>query len=242
MSRFWERVRKIPWWGWAFGLLFLALEYGVYRLGALLSVLLGTASRAFSCSIPGIDDLIPLLPAFIVVYLFSYVFWVCGTAAVSLTGRRNFINYLVGLSLAYAVGFLFFVFLPTYMDRTAEGLMEQGSRPGPFNWALGIVYAADGGEKGFNLFPSYHCLTSVCCYLGVRKRPEISRGFRRYSLIMAVLICLSTLLTKQHYFLDAAGGAGIAVLCHALICRLDPGKRAAGEQPDPTVGTNHMPF
>ena len=48
----------------------------------------------------------------------------------------------------------------------------------------------------FNLFPSYHCLISTYCYLGVRKQPEISRGFRIYSLVMAALIGLSTLLTK----------------------------------------------
>ena len=32
MRRFAERVREIPRWGWGFGLLCLALEYGLYRL------------------------------------------------------------------------------------------------------------------------------------------------------------------------------------------------------------------
>lgn len=229
MRRLAERVRAIPLWGWGFGLLFLALEYGLYRLGAWLSIVLGTASYSFPCRLPGIDDRIPLVPVFVVVYVFSYVYWVCGTAAVTLTGRRNFINYIAGLSLAYAVGFLFFVFLPTYMDRTAEGLTELGS--GAFSRMLKFIYAADGGERGFNLFPSYHCLTSVCCYLGVRKRPEISRGFRIYSLVMAILISLSAVLTKQHYLVDAAGGVGIAFLCFLAARRWDPGKRAEEERP-----------
>ncbi len=233
MRRSMEQVRAVPRWGWGFGLLFLALEYGIYRLGGVLSVVLGTASHAFSCKIPAIDDRIPLVPAFVTVYLFSYVFWVWGTATVSLTGRRNFLNYIAGLSLAYGVGFLFFVFLPTCMDRGEEGLLELGRGPGVFIRMLGIVYAADGGEKAFNLFPSYHCITSVCCYLGVRKRREISRWFRAFSLIMTVLISLSTVLTKQHYFLDVIGGVGFAVLCFALIRKLDPGKRAAGEGMDP---------
>ena len=227
MERFWERVRAVPWWGWGFGLLCLALQYGLYRLGAYLSAALGTARCAFPCCLPVIDGLIPLAPPFILVYLFAYVFWICGPAAVSLTGRRNSINHLAGLFLAYAVGFLFFLFLPTCMDRAEEGLLEMGSRPGLCRRLLGIVYAADGGEKAFNLFPSYHCLTSVSCYLGVRKRQEISRGYRIYSLVMAILISLSTLLTKQHYFLDAVGGAGIALLCHTLADRWDPGKGAA---------------
>ena len=232
MDWFRKRVQAIPRRGWGVGLLFLAQEYAVYRAGAFLSRLLGTESYAFSCKIPVIDDGIPLMPVFVIVYLFAYVFWVCGTAAVFLTDRRNTVNYLAGLSLAYAVGFLFFVFLPTVMDRAAEGLMVTGNRSGVFRWLLGIVYAADGGEKGNNLFPSYHCLTSVCCYLGVRGRPEISRGFRVYSLVMAVLISLSAVLTKQHYFLDVIGGVGIAIICFKVIRRLDPGKRAERKTPE----------
>lgn len=227
MRRFLDRVRAVPLWGWGFGLLLLALEYGLYRLGAFLSVTLGMASHAFPCKLPAIDDRIPVIPVFVLIYLFSYVFWICGPAAVSLTGRRNFVNFIAGLSLAFGVGFLFFVFLPTCMDRAEEGLLETVGKPGLFRRILGIVYAADGGERGVNLFPSYHCLASVCCYLGVRKRPEISRGYRIYSLVMTVLISLSAVLTKQHYLADAAGGVGIAVLCSALVRRLDPGKRAA---------------
>ena len=115
MRRFAERVRVIPRWGWGFGLLCLALEYGLYRMGAWLSVVLGTAARAIPCKIPVIDDRISLVPVFVVIYLFSYVFWVCGPAAVSLIGRRNLINYLAGLILAYGIGFLFFILLPTCM-------------------------------------------------------------------------------------------------------------------------------
>lgn len=230
MRRFAERVRAIPRWGWAFGLLYLALEYGLYRLGAYFSIRLGTASYAFSCKIPVIDDRIPLSPVFVIIYLFSYVFWVCGTSAAALTGRKNFINYIAGLSLAYGIGFLFFVFLPTCMDRTQEGLMELVDQPGVFRRILGIVYAADGGERAYNLFPSYHCLAGIYGYLGVHRRMEISRGYRIYSLVMTVLISLSTVLTKQHYFLDVAGGVVIALLSYGLVKRWDPGKRATGEE------------
>ena len=143
----------------------------------------------------------------------------------SLTKKRNFVNYICGLSLAYLIGFLFFVFLPTYMDRTAEGLMEAAKQPGIFNAMLATIYAADGSEYAFNLFPSYHCLISLYCYLGVRGQEEISRGFQIYSLVMVVLICLSTVLTKQHYVIDMVGGFGIAFFCYNLMGRLDPGKR-----------------
>ena len=230
MKRFISRVKDVPWWGWAFGFVYFGLQYGIYRLGELLSRVLGTTAWAFACKIPVIDDAIPIVPAFAVIYLFSYVFWICGPVAVSLTKKRNFVNYIAGLSLAYLIGFLFFVFMPTCMDRTREGLMEVAARPGLFNGMLKTIYAADGSALAFNLFPSYHCLISAYCWLGVRNRPEISKGFRAYSLIMAILISLSTVLTKQHYFIDIPGGWAIAVGCYLLMEKLDPGKKWAAKR------------
>lgn len=132
--------------------------------------------------------------------------------------------------MAYIIGFLFFVFLPTYMDRNAEGLMEQALQPGFFNGLLATIYAADGSNLAFNLFPSYHCLISLYCYLGVRKQPEISKGFRAYSLIMAMLICFSTVFTKQHYFIDIVGGLGISIICYSIVNRIDLAKNTANQE------------
>ena len=227
MRGFLKKIKAVPWWGWVFGIVLFILNFVFYRFGAYLSRVLGTVSYAFECKIPAIDDLTPLIPIFVLPYVYSYIFWICGPVAVSLTKKRNFINYLCGFMLAYIVGFIIFVFCPTYMDRVKEGLMAVAERPGIFNQLLAGVYAADGGEMAFNLFPSYHCLISVYCYLGVRKQPEISRGFKLYSLIMAILICASTQFTKQHYILDVVGGVGIAVVCYILMNKLDPGKKLA---------------
>ena len=225
MGKMISRIKQIPWWGWFFGFLYFGLQYGMYRLGELLSRVFGTVSYAFECKIPVIDDLIPIIPAFVVIYLFSYIFWICAPIAVSLTGKRHFTNYITGLSLAYIIGFLFFVFMPTYMDRVKENLMEVAQMPGFFNGLLATVYKADGSDLAYNLFPSYHCLISVYAYLGVRGREDISKGFRIYSLVMCILICLSTVFTKQHYIIDTVGGIAISVGCYILMKKLDPGKR-----------------
>ena len=102
--------------------------------------------------------------------------------------------------------------------------MGFSARPGIFNKLLAVIYGADGSDIAFNLFPSYHCLISFYCYLGVRKQPEISKGFRIYSLVMAILISFSTVFTKQHYILDVAGGIGIAVICYLIVNKWDPGR------------------
>ena len=227
MKEFVQKVKSVPRWGWIMGFLYFGLQYGMYRLGELLSRVFVCTAWAFECKIPVIDDLIPIIPLFAVIYLYSYIFWICGPIAVSLTKKRNFINYICGLSLAYIVGFLFFVFMPTYMDRAKEGLMTVASQPGVFNGLLKIIYGADGAERAFNLFPSYHCLISLYCWLGVWKQPEISKRFQTYSLVMVILICFSTVLTKQHYIIDTFGGLLIAWGCYKLMEKLDPGRKYA---------------
>ncbi len=230
MGKFFKRIKDVPVYGWVFGIVYFILQYAMYRLADLLSRVFGTINWAFMPKIPFIDDKIPVISFFVIFYLFSYVFWICGPIIASLTEKRNFINYIIGLSAAYIIGFLIFLFMPTYMDRAAEGIMAYAERPGLFNALLKIVYGADGGNLAFNLFPSYHCLISLYCYLGIRKRNEVSKGVRIYSLVMTILICMSTVFTKQHYFIDIIGGLAISIICYAVVQKLDPAKHFLKER------------
>ncbi len=124
MRDFTNKIKKAPRWAWPLGFLCIGLQYGLYRLADLLARVTGTIGRAFAPKIPAVDDLIPVVAAFIVIYVFSYIFWVCGPIAVSLTKRRNFVNYSVGRLLACRVGFLFCVLMPTCRDRAAEVLLD----------------------------------------------------------------------------------------------------------------------
>lgn len=222
MTAIWKKIRSVPLYGWITGFLYFFLQYGMYRLADYLSRVFGTINYAYLPKMPFIDDRIPLFAPFIVIYIFSYVFWIMGPIIASLTDKKNFINYIIGLSAAYIVGSLMLLLMPTYMDRAAEGLMEAAARPGIFNKMLGAIYGVDGGTRAFNLFPSFHCMISLYCYLGVRKRPEVSKGTRIYSLVMTVLICMSTVFTKQHYFVDILGGLSVSIICYIIVNRIDP--------------------
>lgn len=220
-----EKLKKVPRYGWICGFLFFGLQYGMYRLADWISRITGTIDNAFPPKIAFIDDKIPVIAIFAVIYVYSYFFWICGPIAASLTEKKNFINYIIGLLAAYIIGFLIFIFMPTCMDREAEGLMEIANGSGIANFMLRTIYGADGSGMAFNLFPSYHCLISLYCYLGVARRPEISKGFRIYSLVMTILICMSTVFTKQHYFIDIIGGLGISLVCYFAVALINPGRR-----------------
>ncbi len=63
------------------------------------------------------------------------------------------------------------------------------------------------------MFPSIHCLVSWLCYAGLRGRKDVPDWYRRVSLVLAVMVCISTLLTKQHVIADVFGGILLAEAC-----------------------------
>lgn len=59
-------------------------------------------------------------------------------------------------------------------------------------------------------------LVSWFCYLGIRGRKEIPVWYQRVSAVLAILVFVSTLLTKQHVLVDVAGGILLAELCFCI--------------------------
>lgn len=224
LKRRWIVIKSIPWYGWVSGIFFMGLQYGVYRLANFIAQISGTIAWAYCPKIP-FDNNIPLIPFFVLFYVFSYVFWIFGPVAISLTKKDNYLNFCIGYPIALLIGFIILVAAPTYMDRAAEGLINIGSKGGFFNWLLGVVYSSDGDNRAFNLLPSYHCLISLYMYLGVARRKEVTLTFRIYSIIAVVMICLSTVFTKQHYIVDTFAGLGITLIVYFVIKWINPGKR-----------------
>ena len=82
-------------------------------------------------------------------------------------------------------------------------------------WDLlaGWLYSIDAAD---NLFPSIHCLVSWFCFLGIKDQKRIPTWYKRVSLVLAVLVFLSTIFTKQHVLVDVAGGVILAQVCFIL--------------------------
>lgn len=221
MERLSKRIKDVPRYGWIFAVVTYAIQMSSYYGSMLLTRILGTNSWIVAPKIPFIDDRIPIVAIFVIPYLVSLPFWLGGTVLASLTEKKNFYTYISGLWFAYFTGTLIFTFIPTYIDRVAEGLIQYSNQPGFFNFLFKVVYLSDGGNYGYCLFPSYHCMISLFCYLGVRKRNEVPKGTRVFMLVMTILICMSTVFIKQHYFIDVIGGVTHAILCYTIARKFD---------------------
>lgn len=148
-----------------------------------------------------IDRAVPVVPAFAVVYLGCYLFWILNYILIARQGEEHCMRFVTADMISRLICGLFYLFMPTTNIRPV--LAETGF------WAsvLLFVYKIDPPTR---LFPSIHCLVSWFCYIGIRRCNNIPKPYRIFSCLFALLVCASTQFTKQHYIVDAIGGILLA--------------------------------
>ena len=207
-----DRIKGYAIW---IGILYLIMQHSLYLAGHTLALWFGFTP--FSPKIP-LDDRIPIVSVFIIPYIWSYAYWAMGPMVVSKCGKEHFADYMAANLAACLAGVLVLAFFPTYMDRVAEGLFVAPADPTVFDRLRMFWYSLDGSEMAYNLLPSFHCLNSTLCYLGVAGRKEIPVWFRAYSFVTTLLIYASTVCVKQHYFLDIITGVTFAAAAY-YVCK-----------------------
>lgn len=152
-----------------------------------------------------LDKMIPFWPPAVVVYLGCYLFWAVNYILIARQDKRAVCQFFWSDFMAHFICFVIFLLFPTTNVRPAV-------RPeGVWNHVMRWVFSVDAAD---NLFPSIHCMVSWLCYIGVRKRSDIPRWYQLFSCVMALLVCASTLLTRQHVVIDVLGGVLLAELCY----------------------------
>lgn len=151
-----------------------------------------------------LDRLIPFWPPAAAVYLGCYFFWIANYILTACQGKKEVCQFFSADFISRIVCLAFYLLFPTTNTR------PDVAGTGFWDRVMALLYSADAAD---NLFPSIHCLVSWFCYIGLRGRKEISVWYRGFSCLMAVLVCISTLLTKQHVIVDVFGGVLLAEAC-----------------------------
>lgn len=156
-----------------------------------------------------IDRLVPLQPAWMLVYASMYVFVLLPllVARERTLFRRALQSYVFVLVGAY-VGFVFY---PTVGPRPAA--VAGG---GFAAWSLRLQYAMDWQ---YNCFPSLHVAHSFVSALTAYR---VHRGVGVAATLWAALIGVSTMFTKQHYAVDVIAGAMMACVAYLIFLRPHP--------------------
>jgi membrane-associated phospholipid phosphatase len=149
---------------------------------------------------------IPLIPAAAPLYTSLYAELALPVFFVR-TGRA-FVRLQATSALACLVAFLVFLLLPMTYPR--PHLEAHGG-------AAGLLVAVWGSDPAACTFPSLHV---TCAWIVALSLGERSRRWRMVWGVNAVLISLSTLLVKQHFIIDVAGGTVLAVAAWRVAAKL----------------------
>lgn len=161
----------------------------------------------YNMTIPLLDGSVPLLCWTTTIYFGCYLFWIANYILAARQGEMSMYRLLSADFLAKLVCLVCFLAVPTTNVRpeiSGNGFWENTMR---------FLYQVD---QPSNLFPSIHCLTSWFCYIGIRGNRNVSRGYRLFSCLMALAVCVSTLTTKQHVFVDVPAGIFLAEAMYLL--------------------------
>lgn len=155
-----------------------------------------------------IDQALPVVPIAVIPYDSLQPFIYASLVIFLVFRVRVFQSAVLSMIATFLVSYVFFALLQTYVDRptlTGGDYLTKMIRD---------VYASD---HPFNDFPSLHVSTSTIIAI------HWWRFLRAYSLPLVVwagFIAISTVLVKQHYVPDIAGGLVLAFGTSILFWRL----------------------
>ncbi|MCF7912825.1 MAG: phosphatase PAP2 family protein [Candidatus Cloacimonetes bacterium] len=148
------------------------------------------------------------IPIMVYPYVFGMLVLVILPFAYNFSSKI-FYRLLLLYAIVSLVMFIIYYFYPVYMLRRdyagelfADALMRR------------IV----GLDDPANCFPSNHCALATLGYIGVQISAA-PRLLKIATLLLTLLVCLSTVLVGQHYWIDIPTGIGLSAVIYFIYSR-----------------------
>ena len=154
-----------------------------------------------------IDEKTPFLAW--TVWIYNSQFFFLAISIYLMRKPKNLSRTLYAMALVSLFSFCIFAIFPTTLPRnyvTGTGLTAK---------AFQSLYMIDSSS---NCFPSLHVALAWLAALGVWQE---RRSFGVVICLWAILITISTMTTKQHYFIDVLAGLFLATLFRMLLIRFE---------------------
>ncbi len=152
----------------------------------------------------GIDKKIPFFPFFIIFYIIAYGQWIFSYLYHCRQSKESCYQLVTSDLLSKIICSLCFVIFPTAIVRpevTNTGFCESVTK---------LIFFLD---TPVNLFPSMHCIMSWFCFRSSRLVNSPTFSYSAFQLILSSLVFASTVLVKQHFFIDIVFGILVAEIC-----------------------------
>ena len=187
-----------------------------------------------------IDDYIPFVEYFAIPYdSWGPMLFVLGVFLI-LKDPESFRRYMWFIAIAFTTATIFCALVPNGQDLRPEAMPRQNLS----SWIIQMTYDADTNT---NVFPSVHVLGVVAAISAMWHSPKLKRVWQIVGTVWFVIIAASTLLVKQHAFIDLAAalvwGAVVYVIVYVIIGhkRDKMGLRCGAGTVEKEAGHDHSP-
>ena len=170
--------------------------------------------RVMHCAL---DDLIPFCEYFVIFYCLWYVLLIGVGLYLLFRDRDAFRRYMQFLAITFFLSELIWILVPNGQDLRPAVM----PRDNLFTALISALYRIDTNT---NVFPSVHVVGAVGAALAVWDSHSLRhRKMLRWGVVvLAALICVSTLFVKQHAILDVVSGLMLSLLAALPVYRRSP--------------------
>lgn len=171
----------------------------------LLEQFIDASHHYWATQLP-LDRLIPFQEIFVIPYCMWYPLLVVVGLFLLLRNSAAFRRYMCFLAVSFFLSELIWFLIPNGQDLRPLVMPRDNFFT---HWVAGL-YSIDTPT---NVFPSVHVVGAIGAAWAVWDGcPSRQRPFLRWgTVVLAVLICLSTLFIKQHSVLDVISGTALAM-------------------------------
>ena len=182
---FWERFPRYVWICFAyFWVIDVLVFYGTRPILKYLP--------AHDLTTP-LDQLIPVLPAWVTVYLAAFVTWFVVIPWIMAESKRHAYRLCGVYTIIMIVTLICFLAYPVTIQR------PEITESGLFNDWLRLVYRFD---EPTDLCPSLHVVLNYVCWRCTMDCKKIPKWVQWFNLVFLILVCFSILFVKQHFVID----------------------------------------
>lgn len=143
-----------------------------------------------------LDDKIPLISAFIYVYYLTFPVGIVTFFYLAFTNKRKFFDLFVTLCISFLISSVIYFFFQTRFVKPDFT---------PVTFTDKLVVWTWNSTNPTNCFPSQHCFMAIAIFLACADCKEMKIWYRIFGCVLGILIVLSTVFTRQHYWVDFLG-------------------------------------
>lgn len=169
---------------------------------------------ALNPTLPGMTGFelsIPFIPWTIIPYLSFYIYFVFGLCFLDMDLFHK--SHLASFLGTFFSVIIFNIYPTSLPPRTM--ILESG---GLLDSLFLFLYSVDATT---NCFPSLHVsVTITISYYLLKQIKSYNSKLSAAVIIWAIMICLSTLTTKQHYLVDVIGGSFVSLFSILIVKRI----------------------